>query len=304
MRNIIAIFFCVVAISFSSNAVPRPVVIWHGMGDTCCFPFSMGAIQDAIQEQLPGTYVYSVMIGPDIVTDEIEGFISNANDQIDFACKQFASDTNLSNGFNAIGFSQGSQFLRAYVERCNQPPVYNLITMGGQHQGVADIPDCVSVNESICDVVEEILDLGVYNPIVQETIIQAQYFKDPMDIATYLEQNHFITDINNELPTKNPKYKENLSSLNQLILFQFSEDTVVVPKESEWFGYYEDGDLNKILTLQEMDIYQEDWIGLKSLDESGRLKFLSCPGNHMQISLSWFASNVVAPFLNNSVSTM
>ena len=35
----------------------------------------------------------------------------------------------LRNGFNAIGFSQGGLFLRAYVENCNNPRVMNLVTV-------------------------------------------------------------------------------------------------------------------------------------------------------------------------------
>jgi len=193
------------------------------------------------------------------------------------------------------------QFLRGLVERCNNPPVYNLITFGGQHQGVADIPDCVSVNETICSIVEEFLDLGVYNPIVQEIIIQAQYFKDPMDMSTYLTNNYFIADINNEKPVKNATYKENLSSLNQFVLVEFSEDTVVVPRESEWFGYYANGNLNEILTMEQTDLYQQDWIGLKTLNTAGRLQFLSIEGNHMQIDLDWFSEYVITPYLNNTI---
>ena len=33
---------------------PLPVVLWHGMGDSCCASFSIGAIQGAIEEALPG----------------------------------------------------------------------------------------------------------------------------------------------------------------------------------------------------------------------------------------------------------
>jgi palmitoyl-protein thioesterase len=44
--------------------------------------------------------------------------------QITFAAKVIQNDTQLTGGFNAIGFSQGGQFLRAYVERYNNPPVW------------------------------------------------------------------------------------------------------------------------------------------------------------------------------------
>ena len=41
----------------------RPIVIWHGMGDTCCNPDSIGRIVEVIKESLPGVYVHSIMLG-------------------------------------------------------------------------------------------------------------------------------------------------------------------------------------------------------------------------------------------------
>lgn len=35
----------------------------------------------------------------------------NPNDQIEYACNQIAGDPYLKKGFNAIGFSQGAQFM-------------------------------------------------------------------------------------------------------------------------------------------------------------------------------------------------
>jgi len=185
-----------------ASATYRPVVLWHGMGDTCCYSFSMGYISGLIQSALPGIYVYSVEIGGSITFDEIEGFIGNANDQIDFVCNQIASDPNLAKGFNAIGFSQGSQLLRGVAERCTGINMYNLITMGGQHFGVADLPGCLDVNGTICELVEDLLELGAYNEFVQEYLMQAQYFRDPVDYDTYLSVNTFLADINNEQQQK------------------------------------------------------------------------------------------------------
>ena len=56
--------------------------------------------------------------------------------------------------------------MRAYVERYNDPPVYNLITMGGQHQGVFGFPDC-PINDTICEAGRRLVDLGAYLPFVQ-----------------------------------------------------------------------------------------------------------------------------------------
>jgi len=300
------ILFSSVLLSVLGNDVAppyRPVVIWHGMGDTCCYSFSMGAVKKEIERLLPGIYVYSVMIGNSIVEDELEGFISNSNDQVDFVCNQVKSDPNLRGGFNAVGFSQGSQFLRAYVERCNDPPVYNLISMGGQHMGVADLPNCLTVNQTICSLVQDLLAFGAYTSFVQDHVIQAQYFKDPLQYETYLEYNILIADINNEKKSKNPLYKKNLSSLNQFALFKFDLDTVVVPKDSEWFAYYPPNSTDVIIPMKEQPIYTEDWIGLKTLDQSGRLHLLDIPNaDHMQFTLQWFDQNVLSVFLNNTLS--
>ena len=59
----------------------------------------------------------------------------NANEQIDNVCAQVKADPKLKNGYNSVGFSQGGQFLRALAQRCPDPPMMNLISVGGQHQG-------------------------------------------------------------------------------------------------------------------------------------------------------------------------
>jgi len=252
-----------------------------------------------IEDKIPDIYVYSIEVGDSIEADEWNGFFMNVNDQVDYVCGALKADPQLKGGFNAVGFSQGGQFLRAYVERCNDPPVYNLISIGGQHFGVADMPGCTSVNDTICYILESLLAFGAYNEIVQYLVVQAQYFRDPMQMSNYLSSSGFLADINNERATKNATYKANLIQLNTLVLGKFAEDTVVVPRESEWFGRYVNGNVNQILSMEDTDLYQEDWIGLKVLNEAGKIKLLSIPGNHMQFGLSWFTDNVIAPYLKN-----
>ena len=89
-----------------------------------------------LEKQLPGVFVYSIEVGSDLVEDELNGFFMNANHQIRYVHDKLQQIEQLKHGFNAIGFSQGGQFLRAYVERFNDPPIYTLVSMGGQHQGV------------------------------------------------------------------------------------------------------------------------------------------------------------------------
>lgn len=76
-----------------------------------------------------------------------------------------------------------------------------------------------------------------------------------------------------------------------------------MPKESSWFGSYapeeedddalsavfnlenrEEGGEKAIVPMREQPLYVEDWIGLRALDESGRIIHVSCEGEHMQLS--------------------
>ena len=59
-------------------------------------------------------------------------------------------------GYHAVGFSQGGQFLRAVAQRCPDPPMKNLVTMGGQHQGVYGIPNCPGEEHLSCDVIRKV----------------------------------------------------------------------------------------------------------------------------------------------------
>uniref|UniRef100_G1RNA1 Palmitoyl-protein thioesterase 1 n=1 Tax=Nomascus leucogenys TaxID=61853 RepID=G1RNA1_NOMLE len=112
---------------------PLPLVIWHGMGDSCCNPLSMGAVKKMVEKKIPGIYVLSLEIGKTLM-EVRTAFFLNVNSQVTTVCQTLAKDPKLQQGYNAMGFSQGSQFLRAVAQRCPSPPMINLISVGGQHQ--------------------------------------------------------------------------------------------------------------------------------------------------------------------------
>jgi len=288
-------------VCISSSASYRPTVLWHGMGDTCCYPFSMGAIKKLIEEQLPGIFVYSIEVGKSIEDDEYNSYFMNVNDQIEYVYKELNAIPELSKGFNAMGFSQGGQFLRAYVERYNSPSVHNLVSVGGQHQGVYGLPKCLGNNSFFCDKVRELLNIGAYEKEVQDNLAQAEYWHDPLKVSEYLAKCVFLPDINNELQTKNATYKQNFISLNQLALVLFTEDSVVQPRESEWFGFYADGQDKIVLPVQNTTLYKQDTIGLKYLMDRNKVKFLSTVGDHLQFTDAWFIQNLI-PLINNTLS--
>jgi len=110
----------------------------------------------------------------------------------------------------------------------------------------------------------------------------------------YYDHNKFLTVINGEVEgRRNETFKRNLLDLENFAMIMFDQDSTVVPKESSWFGSYappQEHDRKKpwwredILPMREQPLYQEDWIGLRELDETARVALVTCQGQHMQIS--------------------
>ena len=71
----------------------------------------MGHITKMVEDKVPGIYVYSIEIGDSVTQDIENGFFMNVNTQVEMVCAKIRADPKLRNGFNAMGFSQGGQFL-------------------------------------------------------------------------------------------------------------------------------------------------------------------------------------------------
>ncbi|XP_034939099.1 palmitoyl-protein thioesterase 1 [Chelonus insularis] len=287
-------YLCVASKNYSST--PTPIVLWHGMGDSCCFSFSLGQIKNILEQEIPGVYVKSIRIGDNEIEDVENSYFKNANEQIKEVCQDLKSDEKLSDGYNAIGFSQGSQFLRAVAQRCPDPRMKNLISLGGQHQGVYGLPNCGSLTYRFCDYLRRILNYGAYLNYIQNKFVQAEYWHDPLQEDKYKKKSVFLAEINNELVI-NEEYKKNLQQLESFVLVMFTQDTMVQPKESEWFGFYKPGQSTELQTLQESDLYIQDRLGLKKMDNDGKLHFLSIDGNHLQFNDTWLKEEIITKYL-------
>ncbi|KAG8858007.1 hypothetical protein FRB96_005498 [Tulasnella sp. 330] len=269
---------------------PRPLVIWHGMGDSA---HSEGMLEfiDMIKEVHPGIFVHSVYISEKEDDDRKAGFFGKVEDQLELVYEQLNAVEELESGFDAIGFSQGGQFLRAYVQLYNSPPMHNLITFGSQHMGVSELPNCKPY-DVLCRLMFAYGKGRVYTNWVQANVVPAQYFRDTTRYATYLQRNHWLPTINNEIASsRNETYAKNFATLDNLVLVVFSNDTTVTPKESGWFESYEitsDVDIRSeplpLVLMRDQPLYKEDWIGLRTLDERGAVVRLACNGPHMHIS--------------------
>lgn len=266
------------------------------MGDSCCNPLSLGSIKGLIEKQISKVYVKSLEVGSNVEEDTLNGFFLNVNTQISMVCDMLAKDSKLQNGYNAIGFSQGGQFLRAIAQKCPSPPMINLISVGGQHQGVYGFPRCPGGNVTVCNIVRELLNEGVYIDAVQDRLVQAEYWHDPLNEDEYKKKSVFLADLNQE-NTVNATYKTNLMKVKNIALVKFLQDEMVQPKESEWFGFYNPGQATTVYNMTQSKLYTEDRLGLKEMNEAGRIHFLASPGDHLQFTEQWFIDNIVNKFL-------
>jgi len=205
-----------------------------------------------------------------------------------------------------IGLSQGGQFLRGLLQKCHHrggPRMHTLISIGGQHQGVMNVPRCSARKPSfVCRLIKYFVGNVVYSSFAQRNIVQAQYFKDPAKMAEYQSSSNFLADINAESDHVSAsvyeQYRDNIQQLEKMVLYQFEEDDMVIPRESSHFGFVVES--GKLLDMKATPQYHS--LGLQQLDEQGKLILDWIPGRHMQFSFEWFSENVVAKFLNVTLS--
>ena len=263
------------------NDTPLPLIIWHGLGDNYAAD-GIASVAQLAEDTNPGTLVYVIRIDDDANADRTATFFGNVTTQLEKVCADLAAHPILSTApaVDALGFSQGGQFLRGYIERCNFPPVRSLVTFGSQHNGISEFQAC-GTTDWLCRGAQGLLRLNTWSTFVQNRLVPAQYFRDPLQYEQYLESSNFLADINNERVLKNQTYKENMEKLEQFVMYMFEDDETVIPKETGWFSEVNG---TEVTALKDRDIYKEDWIGLKALDKKGALRFLKTPGGHMSLS--------------------
>jgi len=123
----------------------------------------------------------------------------------------------------------------------------------------------------------------VYTSLAQGVLAQANYFRDQYKIPEY-KKTTFLPDINNENKV-NPDYTKRMESLNKMVLVKASSDSMVIPNDSEWYGFYKDNSSDK-WTMEESPYY--DLFGLKTLNEAKKIDFYTTPGDHLQFTQAFY----------------
>ncbi|EOD17699.1 hypothetical protein EMIHUDRAFT_451284 [Emiliania huxleyi CCMP1516] len=66
------------------------------------------------------------------------------------------------------------------------------------------------------------------------------------------------------------------------VLVSSTIDSIIVPRESQWFGFFAPNSTSRIVPLRRSPLWTEDWIGLRRLDAARRLHFASCACHHRE----------------------
>lgn len=271
------IIICLIIFSLCNNTISLnlPVAVLHGIA-------SSKEQMSEFSSWIADTYdvdVYNIEIGDGYNTS----LNTPLNIQVEMLCDLISTMSELQNGFNFIGMSQGGLIARAFVQRCNYPPVKNLITLVSPHGGEYD-----------SDYLLNIIDL--YNPILQLTTSYAGYWRDPRRMYDYRTKCTFLPDINiDKLTGQRLKYKYNLERLENFVMVWSPNDEVIKPASSGKFDVY-NKDLDVVdLTYSEM--YINDYIGLKTLNETNRLWSFQTTCSHTEHKMPSCHSQLI-PILN------
>lgn len=247
-----------------------PVVFMHGMGDAG----HNHGMHEMCEDMAHSYGVYVVCLD---VADGAFSIITRMEHQLKALHLALLAHPQLAGGFNAMGNSQGGLLMRAYINKINSPPVHRYVSNCGVQNGIAGLPKNIWW---LLPVWKHIL-----NPY-KTPLVFSDYWKDPHSEEDYLAKSPFLADVNNEGKTKNPQYKENMTKLNMYVTVEALEDTMVYPHASENHGFYAWGSVYPVGIIQQLrdtQAYKEDWLGLKTLDTSGRMKHYTFHGNHLRV---------------------
>jgi len=209
------------------------------------------------------------------------------NKNVDVFAEKIRKDPKLKGGFNCVGFSQGNSLCRGYIQKYNDPPVQNWLSVHGTVSGVAGFPNCNpdGLLGPVCKPLAHFCGDLAYTSLTQDILFQIDYFRDPARVNTDAYKQHSqLADWNNEGEGVNATYKENFGKVKQFIMIKAEKDTMVFPNEGEWWGHFADGSLKTITPMKETRWYKDDLFGLKTADEAGKIVFDSTTGNHLQFT--------------------
>lgn len=259
--------------TFCHKTKDLPIVLVHGILSDA---YGMKPTETYIAQHFPGRYVKSVNIG----TGVFSSFTSMYH-QVDHLAEEIQNDPELENGYIIIAHSQGGLVSRYFIERYNLPQCYRYISWGSPQCGVCGTPGTFDNTLTWINKLESLTYKLLYSSLFQKYISVAGYWHDTLHHHDYLSKCNFLPLLNNEVnhPLKQ-KFKDNILSLDKMVLVNSTQEEIIEPRASCHFGYYRIGTLSVIEDFFSSAQYKQNLIGLKTLYDDGRLVFKMAECTH------------------------
>lgn len=266
-----------------------PLVVAHGMGDSCFNPGMKSVTKEAGSHL--GVYSTCIPTGDGEIEDTLAGFLLNMDKSVDKFAEGVRKDPKLAGGFSAFGLSQGNNLIRGYIQKYNDPPVHTFMSICGINAGVGAFPSCGpsgALLGPICEVVAEVLGPAANLGLVQDVLFQANYYRDPVMLnSSEYQKNNQLARWNGEAEpgSFNESFKENFLKTKKYVWVKGTEDTVVWPREGEWWGQADPADpWKKVLPMNRSSWFLDDAFGLRTGLAQGKMHFESFKGEHIRFT--------------------
>ena len=231
-------------------------------------------------EQVLNTYVKCIELGTDStwLIDEIY----DVRKQGEKICNEIKMDENLKNGnFSIMAMSLGGMMARYLIQYCDYNlPVRNVVTIGSPLNGISAITN-FGRDTWLGYVFDALMDRLVQFKFFDRFFPAADFWKNSNDYDNYVSTSRFLAEANNELDF-DPEMKDAWTTINRALFIKFKDDVVILPQESAWWGEY-DEDATE-LDRHDSYVYQEDLIGIRTLEETHRAQFVEWPGEHVKFN--------------------
>ena len=252
-------------ISHSNVSSSIPVVVLHGILSSAKQTKNLSDWISTIFDRV----VFNIEVGSGAMTSAFTPMTF----QTKVLCETIYEIDELSDGFDFIGISQGGLLARAYVETCNKYPVRNLITLVSPHGGITQ-------NETLRQILP-----NIYEHEQQSYLSFSGYWRNSSDLDEYFKKCRFLPWLNNEVITNMSKdYAFNMKMLVNFVLVWSDNDDVVYPKESAKFSFLDKN--NNLVGIKDTDLYKNDDLGLRFLDETGSFHIHSVSCAHDKVKHS------------------
>ncbi|KAM7249151.1 hypothetical protein ACFE04_021576 [Oxalis oulophora] len=197
-------------------------------------------------------------------------------------------------GFHVIGYSQGGLLARAMLELYPYHNVHTFISLSSPQAGQYGTR---LLRMFFPTLVKEEAYKFLYSKVGQYISV-GNFWNDPHHRSLYLKYNKFLPVINNEAFNSSSDRKSGIAKLKKLVLIGGPDDEIIEPWQSSHFAFYNENET--VIPLQQRTIYEQDTLGLKKLDEKGRLHMFSVSGVHHHF---WHRNetvlkNYILPWLN------